>query len=693
MKNFFLVILAVTVISSCAAKNYEGDNTNNKIIDTNKVLQPEIKYTKIDQVVTELLARAHYKKPIVNDSLSSIIFDNYIENLDNQRLYFLQSDIDEFENYRLKFDDFLKTGDLKIPFDIYNRYKTRFNERMKFLFAQLKNGFDFEKDENFILDRSKQPWAKTVEEVNDLWRKRVKNDALNLKLSGKKEEDISTTLTKRYQNIHKYILQSESDDVFQVYMNAFAEAIDPHTTYFSPKSSEDFKIDLTLSLEGIGAQLSMDNDYTKVSKIIAGGPAEKGGELKENDRIIGVAQGEDGESVDVIGWRLDDVVKLIRGAKGTLVRLSVLKADAGVDAPPVEIKIVREKIKLEDQAAKKKIIEIEQDGVKHRLGVIEVPTFYADYEGKSKGEKDYKSTNRDVRKLLEELKDEKVEGVIVDLRNNGGGSLQEAIELTGLFITSGPVVQVKSTYGEVEVEDDPDPNEVYDGPLFVMVNRFSASASEIFSAAIQDYGRGVIIGEQTYGKGTVQTIYDINRYLRTDVPLGELKLTIAKFYRISGGSTQHKGVVPDITFPSAFDPAEYGESSNPSALPWDQIKSAYYTKINDLSKYIPKLKHSYEKRVKSNPEFQYIIEDIQEYKTNKEKKSYSLLEATRKAEREKTDKKKKDRDEERQASKNMSIKDKEKEEVKTKEKDLKVDDPYLEETGHIMSDFLTMTRK
>ncbi len=688
MKKLFLVLFAAIAISSCAAKNYDGTANNNKIIDTNKVLQPDIKFTKIDQVITELLTHAHYRKPEINDSLSSVVFDNYLENLDNQRLYFLQSDIDEFEKSRLEFDDFLKSGNLKVPFDIYNTYKKRFNERMKFIFGQLKAGFDFSVDESFVLDREKQPWAKSVDEVNELWRKRVKSDALNLKLSGKKDEDIAETLKKRYQTIQKYILQSEPDDVFQVYMNSFAEAIDPHTNYFSPKSSEDFKIDLTLSLEGIGAQLSLDNDYTKVSKIIAGGPAEKGGKLKENDKIIAVAQGETGEMVDVIGWRLDDVVKLIRGAKGTLVRLSVLKADAGVDAPPVEIKIIREKIKLEDQAAKKKIIEIEQNGTKHRMGVIEIPTFYVDFDGKSKGEKDYKSTNRDVRKLLEELNEEKVEGVIVDLRNNGGGSLQEAIELTGLFIPSGPVVQVRSTYGDVDIEDDPDPIEVYNGPLVVMVNRFSASASEIFSAAIQDYGRGVIVGEQTYGKGTVQTIYDINRYLRTDDPLGEIKLTIAKFYRISGGSTQHKGVVPDIQFPSAYDPSEYGESSNPSALPWDQINSARYTKIYDLSKYLPKLQSNYEKRIKSNSEFLYINEDIKEYHRMKEIKAYSLLESTRKEEREKADKKKKERDDERQAKKNLSVKDKEKEEVKTK--DLSVDDPLLEETGHILTDLVLL---
>ncbi len=688
MKNLLFSFLFAVVIISCAAKNYDSED-NNKNIDTNKVLVPEAKYTRINQIVTEILTRAHFRKATLSDSLSSVIYDNYLENLDNQKLYFLKADIDKFEEYRLNFDEFLKYGKLDIPFDIYNLYKNRFNQRMKYIFSVLKEGFDFNVDESIVIDRSKSSWAKDENELNDIWRRRIKNDWLNLKLSGKKETEIAETLKKRYQTMHKYILQSQNDDVFQVYINAFAEAVDPHTTYFSPKSSEDFKIDLTLSLEGIGAQLSLDNDYTKVSKIIAGGPAEKGGQLKENDRIIAVAQGEDGEPVDVVGWRLDDVVKLIRGAKGTLVRLSVLKADAGVDAPPVEIKIIREKIKLEDQAAKKKVIEIEQDGTNHRFGVIEIPTFYADFEGKSKGEKDYKSTNRDVRKLLQELKSEKVEGVIIDLRNNGGGSLQEAIELTGLFIPEGPVVQVKNTYGEIDIEDDPDPTQVYEGPLFVMVNKFSASASEIFSAAIQDYGRGVIVGEQTYGKGTVQTIYDINRYLRTDQPLGELKLTIAKFYRISGGSTQHKGVIPDIVYPSVLDASEYGESSQKSALPWDQINSAYYTKIFDINKYLPKLKEAHDKRIKNNDEFKYLFEDIKEYKEIKAKKTYSLLESERKAEREKNEKKKKDRDNERLSKKEVKLN--EKEEVKTK--NLKVEDPLLEETGHIFTDFINLTAK
>ncbi|HPN37359.1 MAG TPA: carboxy terminal-processing peptidase [Melioribacteraceae bacterium] len=688
MKNLLFSLLFTIVIVSCAAKNYDG-NDNNKIIDSNKVLVPEAKYTRINQIVTEVLTRAHFRKATLNDSLSSVIFDNYLENLDNQKLYFTKSDIDKYEQYRLNFDEYLKYGKLEIPFEIYNLYKNRFNQRMKYIFWVLNEGFNFTVDESIVIDRSKSAWAKDENELNEIWRRRIKNDWLNLKLSGKKESEIAETLKKRYQTMHKYILQSQNDDVFQVYINAFAEAVDPHTTYFSPKSSEDFKIDLTLSLEGIGAQLSLDNDYTKVSKIIAGGPAEKGGQLKENDRIIAVAQGDDGEQVDVVGWRLDDVVKLIRGPKGTLVRLSVLKADAGVDAPPVEIKIVREKIKLEDQAAKKKIIEIEQDGTNHRFGVIEIPTFYADFEGKSRGEKDYKSTNRDVRKLLQELKSEKVEGVIIDLRNNGGGSLQEAIELTGLFIPSGPVVQVKNSYGEIEIEDDPDPTQVYDGPLFVMVNRFSASASEIFSAAIQDYGRGMVVGEQTYGKGTVQTIYDINKFLRTDQPLGELKFTIAKFYRISGGSTQHKGVIPDIVYPSAFDPSEYGESSQKSALPWDQINSAKYTKFFDINKYLPKLIEAHEYRIKNNDEFKYLFEDIKEYKELKRKEAYSLLESERKAERERTEKKKKERDDERLSKKNIKVK--EKEEVKTK--DLKVEDPFLEETGHIFNDFINLTAK
>jgi carboxyl-terminal processing protease len=605
--------------------------------------------------------------------------------LDNNKMYFLKSDIDEFEQYRNKFDDYLLTGTLNEGYAIFNRFKQRLNERIKYVDTALKNEFDYTKDETFIPNRKDADWASTIEELDELWRKRLKNDALNRKLDGRDWEDISKTLSDRYHRYHKIVLQYDEEDVFQIYMNAYTEAIDPHTSYFSPVTSENFDIDMSLSLEGIGAQLTSDGDYTKVTRIIPGGPADKSGLLKKDDRIVAVAQGEDGEMVDVVGWRLDDVVQLIRGEKGTLVRLNIIPAESEVNMSTKEIQLVRDKVKLEDQAAQSEIILIENDGVEYKLGVIDVPAFYIDFEGQKKGDPDYKSTTRDVRKLLEELKKENVDGVIVDLRENGGGSLQEAIELTGLFIEDGPVVQVRNSNGTIEVGRDPDNNIVYDGPLAVMVNRYSASASEIFSAAIQDYGRGIVVGETTYGKGTVQNLIDLGMFNRNkDEKEGKVKLTIAKYYRVTGSSTQHMGVIPDIMFPSAVDPEDYGESSKPSALPWDQIRSTNYQKFADLSRVIPKLRSRHEERIKNNLEFQYMLEDIEDYKERREKKEFSLNEEVRKKERELAEKKDKKREEERASNTEITVIEK----GEVTKKDLRVDDPELEETGYILADLI-----
>jgi carboxyl-terminal processing protease len=471
-------------------------------------------------------------------------------------------------------------------------------------------------------------------------------------------------------------------------MNAFTEMIDPHTSYFSPRTSDNFQISMSLSLEGIGAQLVTENEYTKVVRIIKGGPADKDGTLQADDYIVGVAQGEDGEIVDVVGWRIDDVVSLIRGEKGSKVRLSVIQHESGPDMPPIEIKLVRDKVKIEEQAAQKEVIDIEEESNLFRLGVIEVPAFYIDFEGRNKGEKDYKSTTRDVTRIIKELKEEGVDGIIIDLRNNGGGSLQEAVELTGLFIESGPIVQVKNTNGYIDVEKDPDEKIVYKGPLAVMINRYSASASEIFSAAIQDYGRGIVVGEQTFGKGTVQNLIDLNKFIPSrTAKRGQIKLTIAKYYRISGGSTQNLGVIPDIAYPSAVDPEEFGESARPSALPWDQIAPTSYEKYQDLSEIIDYLQRRHEERITKNIEFQYLEEDIEEYQENRNKKLFSLNIDVRKAEREKSEAKRKKREEERQANTDIDIA--EMEEVSTS--DTRVEDPLLEETGHILADFILRT--
>jgi len=482
-------------------------------------------------------------------------------------------------------------------------------------------------------------------------------------------------------------LKYDAEDVFQIYMNSFAEAVDPHTSYFSPMTAENFGINMSLSLEGIGAQLTYKDNYTTVVRIIPGGPAFKSKKLHENDRIVAAAQGDNGEFVDVIGWRLDDVIQLIRGKKGTVVRLKIEKADANPNLPPEILRLVRDKIKLEGQAAKSKTIKIENNGREFHVGVIDVPGFYVDFKGKQRGDKDYKSTTRDVKKLLLKLKKQKVDGVIIDLRSNGGGSLQEAIQMTGLFIKDGPVVQVRNSNGSIDVGTDDDPQVVYDGPLTVLINRYSASASEIFSAAIQDYGRGLIIGSQSFGKGTVQNLIDLKRFMPSSrEKLGEVKLTIAKFYRVNGSSTQRKGVSPDIDFPSALPADQFGERSYTSALPWDTIPTSHYIKAGDLNSIIPQLIKKHESRIVGDKEFQDYINDIAEVIKLRKKNSYSLNYKVRKAEREKAEKKKKERESEK--TKDSELKVTGSEEVKTTVE--KTEDVLLNEAGNVLSDYILL---
>ncbi|MEJ5352067.1 MAG: carboxy terminal-processing peptidase [Melioribacteraceae bacterium] len=685
MKKILIAVLAFLTFNVCFAQNTLEVLKKDHTVDSSKVILPDEIYKRIDQVIVQILSNYHYKKQKLNDSLSSVIFDEYIKNLDNSKSYFLKSDIESFEKYRYQFDDFLNNGDLNVPFEIFNVYKKRLGERINFIKKCLQTEFDFSTDESFSPDREKADWAKSKEELDEIWRLRLKNDALNLILSGKDWKGAADVLLKRYQNYHKIILQYEAEDVFSLFMNSVTQVYDPHTDYLSPAASENFSISMKLSLEGIGATLRQDNDYTVVAGIVPGGPAAKSGLLHEEDKIIGVAQGEDGEMVDVIGWRLDDVIQLIRGKKGTVVRLLILKASDGPNAIPTEIKLVRDEVKLEEQAAKSEIMNIQHEGYNFKIGVIKLPSFYTDFEAQQKGKPDYKSTTRDVKEILKKFKQEKVDGVVIDLRNNGGGSLQEAIQLTGLFIKEGPVVQVKNMMNIIEVDRDPDPEIYYDGPLAVLVNRFSASASEIFSAAIQDYGRGIVIGENTYGKGTVQNLLDLNRHIPiANKKLGQLKLTIAKFYRITGSSTQHKGVQPDIAFPSPYSSEEFGESSQPSALPWDQIQPAQYEKYGELSKFISLLIKKHEERTKKDPEFQLLLDDIEEFKENRAKKVFSLNETIRREERNKAEERKKKKEEERAKISGIDIKDKKEVESQSSVKS----DYELKESARILADLI-----
>lgn len=679
-----LIVLTALFFSESNANLTDESGDSDSVI----VMEPKNYFTTENQIITTMLSRYHYKGFNLDDSLSSLMFDNYIRNLDYSKVYFFKSDINSFEKDRYSFDDYLLDGNVQPFFDIFNRYKERLVQRMAYIDTILTDGFDFTQIDSVQINRDDADWVSTWQDMDHLWQKRIKNDALNLYLAGRDNEEIKNNLEKRYKNFERALRQYNSEDVFQLAMDSYTTAVDPHTNYLSPITSENFKIDMSLSLEGIGARLMTEDGYTKIVEIIPGGPAFKSKELNVDDRIIAVAQDTDSEFVDVIGWRITDVVQLIRGPKETTVRLQILKAKDGALAKPEEITLVRDKVKLEDQAAKKEVIEVTNNGLNYKIGVITIPKFYTDFDGSRNGDENSKSTVTDVRALLEELKTEQVDGVIIDLRNNGGGALSEAIDVTGLFIETGPVVQVKNTDGLVEVGADADPSLVYSGPLAVMVNRYSASASEIFAAAIQDYGRGIVVGEQTYGKGTVQNLIDLNRVASSSTnKYGQLKLTIAKYYRINGGSTQNLGVIPDIAFPSYVDPSEFGESSQVSALPWDQIDSANYQLYSNLNKFLPELLSLSEQRMIADIEFQFLVEDINEYKESRNDNYVSLNAEQRKTEKDAQEEKEFQRENERRAIKGLKLVEKG-EVPETKEED---DDIYLTETAMIVTDMINLS--
>lgn len=628
---FVALALGIAGVSAVSAKVTAADAT-----EAAKSMAPTHDQAQAALWVQRFLTRLHYKPVELDDAMSEQIFERYLESLDGGYWFMLQSDVEDFERYRNSLDDAIFEQDLRPPFTIFERYQQRVAERIEHAQALIAGEFDFTVDERFDFEREDAGWATTDEELDDLWRKRVKNDVLRLKLAGKEMPAIRKTLSKRYRDLEIRINDLDHEDVFQIFLNAYSTAIDPHTNYLSPRASENFQMQMRLSLEGIGALLRRDGDYTLIQSLVPGGPAQKGGQLKPGDRILAIGQGkEKGALVDVIGWRTDDVVDLIRGKRNTWVRLDVLPAEAGADGKTQQIAILRDEVKLEEQAAKKRVIEVAEDGLTRKIGVIELPTFYLDFAGRASGKADYRSSTRDVKNLLTELEAEKVDGVVIDLRGNGGGSLAEATELTGLFIDQGPVVQVRNSQGRVEVESDPNPGVVYDGPLLVMVNRGSASASEIFAGAIQDYGRGLIIGERTFGKGTVQQLVDLDHMASFDEPrLGQLKMTMAQFFRVSGGSTQHKGVEPDIAFPSSIlEGEDFGESSYDNALPWTSIAPAKFTASNRLKDWVPILDERFQKRAMKDQEYRYLIDDLERYKKQQADHTVSLLLSERKRER------------------------------------------------------------
>ena len=655
---------------------------------TASTLTPTARQTALDKTIAELLSRHHYRQSKLDDQLSVLVLTTYLDDLDFGRAYFLASDITGFEKYRNTLDDALKKGDLQPAYEIFNVYLRRLAERTARIQTLLQQDFRFDVDESLEVDRKETPWAKTPTDLDDFWRKRLKHEMLTLLLSGKDRAAARELLVKRYDNRLRQAQKTSSDDVFQLYMNAVAQAFDPHTAYFSPRNTENFNIQMRLSLEGIGCVLRMDEEMVTVVELVTGGPADLSQQIKAGDRIVAVAQGDSDPWLDVVGWRLDDVVDRIRGQRGTVVRLKVLPGKAGATAAEKTVRLVRDTIKLEKQAAKSEVKTLrDPNGRDLRIGVITIPAFYSDFDAARRGDPNYRSTTRDVRGLLNDLSG-KVDGLVLDLRENGGGSLQEAVDLTGLFIDDGPVVQVRNVGGDLEIEKDSEPGQAYNGPLAVLVDRASASASEIFAGAIQDYGRGLVIGDPTFGKGTVQTLVDLNRFTRARDPQGQLKLTIAKFYRVNGSSTQHRGVRPDIAIPSVVDSEEIGESSQKNALPWDEIAATRYRGDRSIAALTPELARRHQARVAGDPDYQVFLRDLEFTRQQRDKTTVSLLESQRRAERERIEAWQRERENRYRVAKGLPP-------LKTGDeipegKDSVIPDAALEESTRIVADLIVL---
>lgn len=599
------------------------------IIENSLELKKQDKHEEISQLVKKFFENSHYSEIRINDEVSSKILESYIDSMDGNKSYFLLSDIEYFNNLSNQIDDMIGSQSLQPVFDMYEVYRTRAKERMTYALQQLELKKDFTIDENFLFDRSNSTWANSINELNEIWRKRVKNDALNLKLTGKEWSEIQELLNKRYSRFLKQMDQLNNDDVFESFMNAFTHSLDPHSSYMSPRNSEEYQIQMSLSYYGIGATLQIEDDYVLIVNLIPGGPAAIDGKLKPKDKITAVGQGVDGKLIDVIGWRIGDVVELIRGPENTVVKLQILSSGAIPGASEKIINITRNQVKLEDQAAKSNIISVPRENTEWNIGVITIPSFYRDFKSMMDGNRDYASTTKDVKRIIKELKEKNIDALILDLRSNGGGHLTEATALSGLFIENGPIVQLRNANGRISRLDDPDPSRrlAYDGPLIVLVNRFSASASEIFAAAIQDYGRGIIVGQQTFGKGTVQNLYPLNRYIKKpkDKEFGQLTMTIGKYYRVTGESTQHRGVMPDIELPSHIDLQLVGESTRKTALPWDTIRTAKFKLYNPaLENAIPSLSKKSISRSRTNDDLRFLIEEIEKLKNFRAKKTISL---------------------------------------------------------------------
>ncbi len=705
--------LAGLLVTSFGAVAQEDLSQLNIVLDIDALYQPLASKPVHGDTAIELLRELqtkHYAAVEIDDNFSSIVFDNYLDALDGSHYYFLKEDVDALSAYRYTLDDTLKQGSVEPGFEIYNTYYKRVLERLIYAINRVENdiaNMDFTAEEYIDIDREDDPYAASVEELDEVWRKRIKNSVLSLKLAGDDDEEIKEKLSDRYRNQLSQVLKTNDRDIFQVYLSTVAKAVDPHTDYYSPRDSENFNMQLSLSLQGIGAQLTTEDEYTKIVELIKGGPAERSGSLQEGDRIIGIGQGVDGDIQDVVGMRLDDVVAQIRGEKDTVVRLNIIPADAISETSATIVSLTRDTVKLEDQSAKSEVLDLSYNNRDYKIGVIHLPTFYFDFEAASRGEEDYKSSTRDVRVLLEELKEQEVDAVVMDLRNNGGGSLSEANQLVGLFIETGATVQIRYSgirNGFTRSFGDNDPEVAYTGPLAVLVNRTSASASEIFAGAIQDYQRGIVLGGQTFGKGTVQEIIPMD--------YGQVKVTRSKFYRISGASTQHRGVIPDIEFPDLYDAYEdIGESSLDGALPWDTVRPVEYRAYHSVQAMLPELRARYEERAEESPDFIYLLDQIERTKRYRDREQLSLNQEMVKAERERTRREEFDAENMRRLLKGLPLRewvdeDAEEDAVEVAanddttstepeaaepEEEIEEDDPLLLESGRILADFIALS--
>ncbi|MDB5002137.1 MAG: tail-specific protease [Mucilaginibacter sp.] len=702
-KRFYFV-LAIGAALACKAapvRPVDVPGSNN--------LQPTEQQSMVCKTVAKFISQYNYKKVELNDSLSAVIYTRYIKSLDEGHNYLLGTDIKDFDKYKNSLSDDIKNGNLNDIYYMFNVFQKRYEERIKYSIAQLDKNFDFTQNESFTYDRADLPWVASESAMNVEWTKRVKYDLLNLSIASTDMAKNKEKLKKRYEDLLLQNGKLNTNDVFQIFMDDFTESIDPHTNYFDPFHAAQFNMEMSRSLQGIGATLQSKNEYVTIESIVAGGPADKSHQINTGDRILAVAQGKDGEFQDIIGWRLDNAIKLIRGTKGTVVRLKILPQGKTISDQPKILELVREKIVLKDALVKQEIKTYNSNGKTYKIGIINVPAFYADFAAYRAGDPNYQSTTRDMKLILDTLKRANVDGIVVDLRENGGGSLNEAISLTGLFIKTGPVVQVRDSQEQIDVNKDEDPSIAYAGPMAVLVDRFSASASEIFAGAIQDYGRGLIIGTQTYGKGTVQNEIDLDKVITPSIAeklgltassgkkpvstgsennFGQLNLTIAKFYRISGNSTQHKGVIPDIQFPSLIPMDKYGEDTDPSALPFDVIPKSDYVKAGDLSAAIPQLNKMHEQRVSTSASYKAFTQTIADYRKSEKEKSVSLNEEQLKKQRSDDEQRTLNRDNDLRVA--LGFKPLKKGEAKPKKEDL---DPLKIEAGQILIDYINLDGK